>query len=277
MFESIIERKSKELFDLLVNNQPYIYLTEILQNPKINENYLEYFKAEVNCWIYEEQLSRKENPNFDLTNKSLKEFFKELDALYFELARFDIPHLKIVTEQCASVIANYIVRPRTTLKWFVFRGEPTKTIKEIILRINYFSDYSYIKNGFFEWLKSNNIEYNADAILSISEFKRIIEDTDNQKLYNITIDEFILLIEPIFHFFYDGESNNDTIPIEALILFLDDKCLYPISEKLAKDSTLKNYNKIDRTFIKEYMSNLLIEFENSYQQNQTNETDGEKA
>lgn len=277
MFESIIQRKSKELFDLLVNNQPYIYLTEILQNQKINKNYIEYFKSEVYWWIYEENLSRKENPNFDLTNKSLKEFFKELDELYFELARFDIPSLKMITEQSTSVIANYIVRPRTTLNWFIFRGEPTKSIREIMLRINYFCDYSYLKNGFFNWLKSNNIEYNSDAILSISEFKNIIENTDNQKINNITIDEFIELIEPIFNFFYDREINNHTIPIEALILFLDDKYLYPISEKLAKDSNLNNFNQIDRTFIKEFMLNLLIEFEHSNQQNRTNETDGDEA
>lgn len=277
MFESIIQRKSKELFDLLVNNQPYIYLTEILQNQKINKNYIEYFKSEVYWWIYEENLSRKENPNFDLTNKSLKEFFKELDDLYFELARFDIPSLKMITEQSTSVIANYIVRPRTTLNWFIFRGEPTKSIREIMLRINYFCDYSYLKNGFFNWLKSNNIEYNSDAILSISEFKNIIENTDNQKINNITIDEFIELIEPIFNFFYDREINNHTIPIEALILFLDDKYLYPISERLAKDSNLNNFNQIDRTFIKEFMLNLLIEFEHSNQQNRTNETDGDEA
>jgi hypothetical protein len=218
-------------------------------------------------WIYEEQLARKENPNFDLSHQSLKDFFDELDKLYFELARFDIPHLKMLSEQCVSTIANYLVRPRTTLSWFIFRGEPTKTIKEITLRLDYFHHYSYIKDGFYQWLNSNNIDQSSDSLLSISEFKRIIEQADNQVIFNYTIEQFIELIEPIFEFYCDNYTYEPSIPVETLILFLDDKGIHPISERLANDSKKNNIHTINKPFLKQYILDLLLEFENSQQQN----------
>ena len=149
MFESEIEQLKKHLAAQLPQAQPFVYLHEILESG-IDDCYKQSIQAEVDWWIYEEQIERTDHPHFDTSAPELQEIFASLDDAYRQYAQFNISQLNEAIESAVKVRLNFLCRPRTTLKWFIYRGAPTKTVYEILLRLAYFQDYNYLVTGFYK-------------------------------------------------------------------------------------------------------------------------------
>ena len=143
MFENYIETQRLELSKQINTAKRFVLLSEILINPDINAAYKAYMNAEVEWWIYEEQIQRRTNINFDFESEKLKPILEKLDEQMFLAARFDKSGIKTIIDSAIHTRLNYLLRPRTAMKWFVFRGEPTKPFHEIIKRMNYFTEYDY--------------------------------------------------------------------------------------------------------------------------------------
>jgi hypothetical protein len=118
----------------------------------------------------------------------------------------------------------------------VFRGEPTKPLHEILLRLQYVSEYQYLTDGFRHWATTRSAETSGFEILSVIEFERIIEKIDNEAILDLSQTEFVALLDPLFAFFaaYDPDLPPESVPTEAVIIFLDDKGAVPISQALER-------------------------------------------
>jgi hypothetical protein len=234
MFEQEIDLVKKHLLEQLFSSQQYIYIHEILNNPGIDDAYKSYFNAEVSWWIYEEQSLRQSNPRFDIDAPEIRQTLSDLDAKYRSVARFDHEELTATVDAAAKARLNFLCRPRTALKWFVFRGEPTKPLNEILLRMDFFSDHKYLIDGFKEWSKQRRIDRQPAEILSVVEFERIIERIDNEAIFDLSPQQFTEILAPLFSYFQVPSTRipANTLPTEALIIFLDDKGVTPISQTL---------------------------------------------
>lgn len=235
MFEKELDRVRKQLGQQLETRQPYTYLSAIQANHDIHPAYRAYFDAEVQWWLHEERAIRASNPRFDVHAQPLQQVLTELDVLYVQHARFDHEELLSTIEAAAKTRLNFLCRPRTTLKWFVFRGEPTKPLYEILLRLNYLSDHEYLLQGIRSWAQSRG-DASANEILSVVEFERIIEKIDNDAILDLSQEEFVQLLEPMYQLFADvnPELPPETVPTEAVIIFLDDKGAVPLSQALER-------------------------------------------
>ncbi|MES2766373.1 MAG: hypothetical protein V4642_10910, partial [Bacteroidota bacterium] len=200
MFEAEIELVKKHLLEQLFSSQQYIYIHEILNNPALDDAYKTFFSAEVNWWIYEEQALRQSNPRFDIDAPEIRQSLTDLDTRYRNVARFDHEELHATVDAAAKARLNFLCRPRTALKWFVFRGEPTKPLHEILLRMSFFSDHKYLIDGFKEWSRQRRIDRPME-ILSIVEFERIIERIDNEAIFDLSPQQFVELLAPVFSYF----------------------------------------------------------------------------
>jgi hypothetical protein len=235
MFEKEIERVRKQLGQQLETRQPYTSLSAILANHEIHPAYRTYFSAEVQWWLHEERAIRASNPRFDISVPQLQQSLAALDALYLQHARFDHEELLSTIEAAAKTRFNFLCRPRTTLKWFVFRGEPTKPLYEILLRLSYLSDHDYLLGGIRSWAESRG-DTSTNEILSVIEFERIIEKIDNDAILDLSQEEFVQLLEPMYQLFADVHPDlpPETVPTEAVIIFLDDKGAVPLSQALER-------------------------------------------
>ncbi len=236
MFESDIERSKIRLLELVNSTQPTVYLNDILGRASIDYAYKQYFEAEFGWWLYEEQTLRQANPNLDLNDPSTVGILNNLDTQYRKHARFDREQLMLIIDSAVKCVLNYRVRPRTTLKWFVFRGEPTKPIYEVYLRMRYFADYRYLHEGFNQWLLKRGLRYDSLDIISVLEFERLIKKIDDDTILELSPSQFVELIAPISYFFAElsVDPTKQSIPIEAVIIFLDDKEVYIIAQKLER-------------------------------------------
>lgn len=235
MFEKELDRVRKQLGQQLETRQPYTSLSAILANHDVHPAYRAYFDAEVQWWLHEERAIRASNPRFDVHAQQLQRVLSELDELYLQHARFDHEELLSTIEAAAKTRLNFLCRPRTTLKWFVFRGEPTKPLYEILLRLSYLSDHQYLLQGVRTWAGSRG-DVSANEILSVVEFERIIEKIDNDAILDLSQEEFVQLLEPMYQFFAEvnPELPPETVPTEAVIIFLDDKGAVPLSQALER-------------------------------------------
>lgn len=235
MFESEIEQLKKHLAAQLPQAQPFVYLHEILESG-IDDCYKQSIQAEVDWWIYEEQIERTDHPHFDTSAPELQEIFASLDDAYRQYAQFNISQLNEAVESAVKVRLNFLCRPRTTLKWFIYRGAPTKTVYEIVLRLAYFHDYNYLITGFHEWAQKTYSKYPAMDLLSVVEFEKILETIDNDYILDLSPHQFVDMLIPLFEFFHlEKEFTPElTIPTEALIVFLDDKGVELIAHEIER-------------------------------------------
>lgn len=237
MFEKELDRARKSLKKLIATTDPYVPLQAIVANEQIHPAYRAFFGAEVAWWVHEERAIRNSNPRFDTHDATIRGLSAKLDEAYVRSARFDHEELTSTIDAAVKTRLNFLVRPRTTLKWFVFRGEPTKPLHEIILRLSYLYDHAYLTEGIRNWARSRGADGAPSyEILSIVEFERIVEKVDNDAILDLSQDEFVRLLNPIFTYF--AETNPDlppeSVPTESVIIFLDDKGAIPISQALER-------------------------------------------
>jgi hypothetical protein len=262
MFEDIIQKKVKEVLDIIDTSQEFIYLTEIITNPDIPEPYKIYFTAEVDWWIYEERLRRQSQSHFDFTNYEFGISISKIDDLLKKYARFKKAEFETILNSAVKLRINMLIRPRTTLKWFVYRGELTKPVNEILQRLSYFYDYGYLWEGFLKWGENKKINFNSNELLSLNDFLNTIEKIDNDEILDFTPQNFVDLLDPLFSFFIEDKNTNE-IPVESILIFLDDKGIEPIAAHLLNLITVDNKLTISKQDFLKIILVIIDEFDKS--------------
>ncbi len=249
MFESEIRIEVDRLRAALDTGQPFLSLEEILTHPDIDDAYKQFFHAEVEWWIYQQQVERSHSPYFDFQRPEFQPVLEQYDALCRQFARFDQRTQREVTELAVKVRCNFLLRPQATLRWFVFRGEPTQPAAVIFLRLQYFADYPYLIDGVYQAVAERAATPNQ--LLSALDFERIVQQVEQEELFDYTPSQFLELLVPMEHFFQTiyqtaGRQGITGIPIAALIIFLHDKSIYPIAEKLQEIAEQQHREFISR-------------------------------
>lgn len=265
MFEKEIDRVRKQLKQRLDTRQPSISLAAILANANIHPSYRAFFKAEAEWWLYEERALRASNPRFDTTSPELQSAFPKLDELYLASARFDHEELNATIDAAVKTRLNFLCRPRTTLKWFVYRGEPTKPLHEVLMRLNYLTDNAYLLEGVRQWAATRPAEASSYEILSVIEFERIVEKVDNDAILDLSQDEFVRLLDGLYGFFYEADPNlpSEAVPTEAVIIFLDDKGAIPISQALERLLYREELRTLTRSKLIDVIDNVIASIPNA--------------
>lgn len=236
MFEKELDRVKHSLRQRLDTGAPYTSLQSIIDRSDVHASVRAYLQAEARWWIHEEQAIRASNSRFDTLADAMRSVLSEVDDLLYQHARFDNEELTATIDAAVKTRLNFLCRPRTTLKWFVFRGEPTKPLYEILLRLDYLTDHAYLLQGLRQWAMSRGSEASTNEILSVVEFERIIERIDNEAILDLSQEEFVRLLDGLYAFFAEADPDlpPESVPTEAVIIFLDDKGAVPLSQALER-------------------------------------------
>lgn len=265
MFEKELDRVRKQLKQLLATPHPYVSLETILANEQVHPAYRMFFRAEADWWVHEERAIRSSNPRFATSHADFRELWEQLDRLYIRHSRFDHEELNATIEAAAKTRLNFLCRPRTTLKWFVYRGEPTKPLQEILLRLGYLYDNRYLVEGFEQWARARGTDTSSYEILSVVEFERIIEKIDNDAILDLSQQDFVGLLDNLFEFFATAnpELPPESVPTEAVIIFLDDKGAVPISQALERLLYREELRYLTRTKLIEVIDGVILALEDA--------------
>lgn len=265
MFEKELDRVRKQLKQLLATQHPYVSLETILANEQVHPAYRMFFRAEADWWVHEERAIRSSNPRFATSHTDFRELWEQLDRLYIRHSRFDHEELNATVEAAVKTRLNFLCRPRTTLKWFVYRGEPTKPLQEILLRLGYLYDNRYLVEGFEQWARARGTDTSSYEILSVVEFERIIEKIDNDAILDLSQQDFVGLLDNLFEFFATAnpELPPESVPTEAVIIFLDDKGAVPISQALERLLYREELRYLTRTKLIEVIDDVIVALEDA--------------
>jgi len=266
MFELEIEREKKRCTEVMVQRgEEYTSLQRLCAIEGIPMFYKTFFAAHADWWIYELHQERILDRRFDYADQGIVTLLQEMDKVLRETVRFSADEFLSLLDTAVKARLNFLCRPRTTLKWFVFRGEPTKTIHEVWLRLNYFYDYQYLVKGFREWAEKTYSEHPSPELLSVVDFDHLITDIDNAMILELTPHQFTELLEPLYDFFApSGQAHEDfALPIEALIIFLDDKGVDLIAKELERMYYEDGTDKINRHEFLDVVTGILSSLEDT--------------
>lgn len=230
MFERVIAQTIQKITAETLQERSLIPLVDILQDPRIPARIKPFFETEVHWWLYNDHLARAANKRFDYEHPELASLLNYLEQVQFRHARFEREEFVSVLDSAVKLIYNYLCRPQTTLKWYIFRGQPVKPLNEVMLRFSAFIDYEYFRTVFIEWVERKRAERPTFDAISATEFERVIRRTDDQILLHCTVEDLLDMMGPLFEFI--GEGPEQKLPVDALIIFFDDKNIKKLVDQL---------------------------------------------
>lgn len=266
MFEDIIKQKASDIMCSLSKSGESVNLYQLMFNPKLSHWVKTYLTAEVDWWIYEEESFRLANARFNMKDPKLSAFISQYNELLKKNAVFSCSILSSIVLDAIKVQLNVLCRPRTALQWFVFRWEQSKPYHEIVKSLNYLSEYAYLIDGFQQYVQDNKLITNQNDLISCHQFNKIIREVDNQYLANLSPEDFIQLLSPLFEFFNKDSISSDTakIPVATVILFLDDKEMSIIASRLENLYKTGEVQSISKKYLLGFIYKTLYELDNLY-------------
>lgn len=281
MFEAEIESTKLRLAEMLLPpSKGGVHLVQVLDHPSLDRAFKEFFRAEVEWQLYQDRIQRQSNLPIEPNDLVFRNVWGQVEDYVRQHARFDRRQALALIDTAVKSILNYRIRPRVTLKWFVYRGEPTKPVCEIFLRLQYFADYPYFRQGFEQWMEERSLARDSMQIMPMFEFERLVKQLDDDYILDLSTSEFLDLLDPIFSFFNDPSTPTalEAIPIEALIVFLDDKDIQVIAQKFERMLYHDGVRNVTREMILRVVEQVLQELEQQeYQPERKSEHDASAA
>ena len=107
-----------------------------------------------------------------------------------------------------------------------------KPSEEVLLLLDFFEDYDYLINGIKIWIEGAKVQNGGKIIYD--EFEKELDKLDFEIVNDYSFEEFACMLEPMISFFNPGEVviSDIEFPLEALIIFLNDKHINTIASEL---------------------------------------------
>ncbi len=226
----MFEREIKFIYDFNVNriNKIGSYLTfEQLVSSEIHPAILQYVSAEIDFLIFEDRQKLLHDSVFDYSGKEISGYFNLIDDEIKKSKKLSIAYIDKLLLHSISFIVNFLVRPRWTLSRFLFDKEESKSIAEVKQIIKYVYFYNYL----------------TDTLVSYLDKKKLITvgqaDVDSliKKIDDFAIDSYLpniigTAVNSMSEFFSIGTIQQNTVPLNAVKLFLQEKDLDDHNKKL---------------------------------------------
>ena len=255
MFGKYINRKQDQLSSFVELDEAKNFITEVLDNEKIDKSIKHYINSEIDWWIYKVKKARFGIKYFDIEDPELISEFNKLDTILKRKAILNKKEFLVLLEESIKARFNILLRPRVALSWFVFRDNIELLIEDINNRLKYFNDYKYFYDGFLNWVNDNSILENE--YLSINDFNKVITEIDNNYIFDLDADKLLSELDPLFEIFdYKNAEDKYLLPIEALIVFFDDKAISQLVDKFDELVNEENIEFLDKTNLLEIIKSL---------------------
>jgi hypothetical protein len=241
IFEAEIESIIHAVRVKTIGEEDGVFLKKIL-TANIHPAIKAYFKAEVEKILAKERGLEYRSKKFPYALAEVKSLEEQIDLLLVQNYHFSLQEFESILDESVHFQFNYLCRPQWTLLNFIAGDQRRVTSSNIEKRLKYCIDYTY----FPELIKRYLVDHGL-AEVTYEEFKSLIEKIDYEVVAQHSSLELAQMTRALFDFVESGkmvpqvEFEQQTLPINAAIVFFEDKQLADIRTRLELEH---NQNRI---------------------------------
>ncbi len=235
IFEAEIEIITNTVRGKTIGEEETIRLRDLLASD-IHPAIKSYFKNEVERLLQQERALEVRSKKFPYALPEISRLYKQIDLLLVHNYQFGRHEFERMLDHAVHFQFNYLCRPRWTMLNFIFENQRRRTASEIERKLRYCVDYSYYTEILQRYMENHGI-----AEMSYEEFSELLEKIDREILASHTSIELALMARPLLRFIEAGQPvpastvSEARIPINAAIVFFEDKNLPEIKERLERE------------------------------------------
>ena len=241
IFEAEIESIIHAVRVKTIGEDDDVFLKKIL-SANIHPAIQAYFKAEVEKTLSQERGSEYRSKKFSYSLAEVKSLEEHIDLLLVQNYHFSLQEFESVLDESVHFQFNYLCRPQWTLLNFIVGDKRRVASSTIEKRLKYCIDYNY----FSELIKRYIVDHGL-VEMTYEEFKSLIEKIDHEVVGQHSSFELAQITRALFDFVESGkmvpqvEFEQQTLPINAAIVFFDDKHLTDIRIRLEYE---RDHNRV---------------------------------
>jgi hypothetical protein len=232
IFETEIETIIHAVRVKTIGEEDDVFLKKIL-TANIHPAIKAYFKAEVEKTLAQERGLEYRSKKFPYSLAEVKSLEEQIDLLLVQKYHFSLQEFESLLDESVHFQFNYLCRPQWTLLNFIVGDQRRVARSSIEKRLKYCIDYTY-----FPELIKRFIDDHGLVEVTYEEFKSLIEKIDHEVVAQHSSFELAHMTRALFDFVESGkmvpqvEFEQQTLPINAAIVFFDDKHLTDIRVRL---------------------------------------------
>jgi hypothetical protein len=232
IFESEIESIMNAVRTKTIGEDDGVELRKIL-SADIHPAIKAYYKAEVEKTLLLERGLEYRSKKFPYSLPEVVSMQRQIDLLLVQRYHFDNLEFESLLDESVHFQFNYLCRPQWTLLNFIGGEQRHVAASEIEKKLRYCVDYVY----FPELIKRYLVDHGL-ADLTFEEFKALLEKIDREVVAQHSSLELAKMTRALFAFVESGkmspreEFEQQTLPINAAIVFFEDKQLLDIQSRL---------------------------------------------
>lgn len=244
IFESEIEIIMSTVRGRTIGEEESIRLKDILA-ANIHPAIKAYFKAEVEQMLAQERQAEVRSNKFPYSLPEVTQLQQQMDLVLVRNYQFGQHDFDGLLDHAVHFQFNFLCRPQWTLLNFLFENQRKRSSSEILRKLQYCIDYVY-----FSEIIKRYIEQRGLAELTFEEFSVLLEKIDNEIIVAHSSSELALMARPMLTFIDTGQpvprsaTTEPTIPINAAIVFFEDKRLDDIKIRLESERDTNHLNDI---------------------------------
>jgi hypothetical protein len=235
IFESEIELIMNAVRARTIGEAESIRLKDIL-SADLHPAVKAYFKARVQQMLQLERQTEVRSKKFPYSLREVVRLQEQIDLLLVHNYVFGQHDFALMLDHAVHFQFNFLCRPQWTLLNFIFENQRRRPTSDIRRKLRYCVDYSYYAEIIKRFIEDRGL-----AELTYEEFTELLGKIDREIVSRHTSVELALMTRPILRFISSAnltpgqEPSEPRIPINAAIVFFEDKKLNDIKERLEKE------------------------------------------
>ncbi len=232
IFESEIELIMNAVRARTIGEAESIRLKDIL-TADLHPAVKAYFKARVQQMLQQERQTEVRSKKFPYSLPEVVRLQEQIDLLLVHHYVFGQHDFALMLDHAVHFQFNFLCRPQWTLLNFIFENQRRRPTSDIRRKLRYCVDYSYYAEIIKRFIEDRGL-----AEMTYEEFTELLEKIDQEIVSRHTSVELALMTRPILRFIASAErpqgpgQQEPRIPINAAIVFFEDKKLNDIKERL---------------------------------------------
>jgi hypothetical protein len=244
IFESEIELIMNAVRARTIGESESIRLKNIL-SADLHPALKAYFKARVQQMLQQERQTEVRSKKFPYALPEIVRLQDQIDLLLVHNYEFGQHDFSLMLDHAVHFQFNFLCRPQWTLLNFVFENQRHRPTSDIRRKLRYCVDYEYYSEIIKRFIDERGL-----AEMTYEEFTELLEKIDQEIVSRHSSVELALMTRPILRFIESAQPSqvsrlsDSTIPINAAIVFFEDKKLNDIKDRLESERDRKEMTNI---------------------------------
>lgn len=219
----MFEREIRYITDYTLNSLKKLgsfFTFQGLSQSRIHPAILQYISAELDYLIFLDRQRLLQKSLFDYSGAEIARHFSYIAQEIKKNKLIPFEDARRLVQQAVTYNVNFLLRPRWSLRQFVYDTEEYRSAEELKLLMNYSYFYDYYKQFINRYIERKNVQS-----LSLHEYSEKI-NVITQELLTSQFDAIISSgLDDAAAFFNMGDAIKNRLSVEMIEMFLKDRKL----------------------------------------------------